>query len=133
MRVIVADATESSSNLRRVPVREPEMDSAAITDSLDAPRMSWGQVGSSQRVRQAGGVRTGLQRPHDADAERAIEFADRVVDGTAHTFLADRHGRHQCDGGGPWTRAMPAAMTAANGSVPIAISSAEHPRSAWNH
>lgn len=37
---------------------------------------------------------------------------------------------------GPWTRAMPAAitaMTAANGSVAIAISSAEHPRSAWNH
>lgn len=43
VRVIVADATESSSNLRRVPGREPEMDSAAITDSLDAPRMSWGR------------------------------------------------------------------------------------------
>lgn len=100
MRVIVADATESSSNLRRMPGREPEMDSAAITDSLDAPRMSWGQVGSSQRVRQAGGVRTGLQRPHDADdgahPEHAIpceplqqDAADDRAERYAHPGCAD--------------------------------------------
>ena len=112
------------------------MDSAAITDSLDAPRMPWGRWDP-----RSASVRPVVYAPACSDPMMptpSVPPSSRIVSLTALPIPSSPTGTAVISASvaGPWTRAMPAAITAmttANGSVAIAVSSAEHPRSAWNH